>query len=323
MLALRAARGTVPEIQRTRMIAAALDALAELGYARMTVQHVISRARVSRKTFYDVFSDKEDCFLAAFQQTIEEARRHATAAYHAQPCWRDGVRSGLAVLLEMIDEEPGLARVCVVEALAGGERVLECRAEALDELSRALDRGRAVTANHNPPSLTGEALAGAILAVLHARLVEQRPEPFRTLLGPLMSLIVLPYLGVAAARKELHAQSPPSARLERPSPTTSDQDPLAGLNIRLTYRTVCALAVIAAHPGASNREIAERCGIVDQGQISKLLNRLAALELVENHGAGQPHGCANAWRLTARGAQLERATNPRLSWGQVPGKPVG
>ena len=56
--------------------------------------------------------------------------------------------------------------------------------------------------------------------------------------------------------------------------------------------------VIASSPGASNREIAEHSGIADQGQISKLLNRLARLELVVNTGDGQEKGAANAWHLT-------------------------
>lgn len=58
-------RGRVTEIQRSRMLAAALEAVEEVGYGRMTVAQVISRAKVSRKTFYDVFADREDCFLAA------------------------------------------------------------------------------------------------------------------------------------------------------------------------------------------------------------------------------------------------------------------
>ena len=63
-------RGQVTEIQRSRMLAAASEAVDEVGYARMTIAQVIGRARVSRKTFYDVFTDREDCFLAAFDQAI-------------------------------------------------------------------------------------------------------------------------------------------------------------------------------------------------------------------------------------------------------------
>jgi AcrR family transcriptional regulator len=68
-------RGQVTEIQRSRMLAAAVEAIEEVGYARMTVAQVISRARVSRKTFYDVFTDREDCFLAAFGAQPGEADR--------------------------------------------------------------------------------------------------------------------------------------------------------------------------------------------------------------------------------------------------------
>jgi DNA-binding MarR family transcriptional regulator len=81
--------------------------------------------------------------------------------------------------------------------------------------------------------------------------------------------------------------------------------------MRLTYRTVRVLSVIGERPGASNREIAESSGIVDQGQISKLLNRLARLELIVNLGGGQERGASNAWHLTPRGGQVERATRPR------------
>src|ERR1700730_10069085 len=117
-------RGQVTEIQRSRMLAAAVDAVEEVGYARMTVAQVISRARVSRKTFYDVFADREDCFLSAFEQALSQASLLARDAYDREDSWCDGVRSGLARLLALMDAQPSLAKLCVVEALGAGERVL-------------------------------------------------------------------------------------------------------------------------------------------------------------------------------------------------------
>src|ERR1700686_637619 len=114
-------RGQVTEIQRSRMLAAAVDAVEQVGCARMTVAQVIRRARVSRKTFYDVFADREDCFLAAFDQGLEQARSLATDAYARESGWLDGMRAALARVLRLMDEEPGLARLCVVEALGAGE----------------------------------------------------------------------------------------------------------------------------------------------------------------------------------------------------------
>ncbi len=305
-------RGQVTEIQRSRMLAAASEAVAEVGYARMTIAQVIGRARVSRKTFYDVFADREDCFLAAFEQAVSRARLVASEAYEPESSWRDGIRASLAALLTFMDEHPDLARLCLVEALAAGDAVLERRAQVLDELANVVDRGRFErNAARDPAPLTAEGVVGGIIAVLHARLIEDCTEPLSDLLGALMGMIVLPYLGARAASGELSRPLPERRRVRRTRKPARSTDPLDDLNMRLTYRTVRVLSVIGEQPGASNRQIAEDSGIVDQGQISKLLNRLARLTLVENLGEGQERGAANAWHLTPRGAQVERATQPR------------
>jgi AcrR family transcriptional regulator len=304
--------GQVTEIQRSRMLMAAVQAVEEVGYARMTVAQVIGRAKVSRKTFYDVFADREDCFLAAFDQAIAQARALVIESYELELGWREGVRAGLARLLIFMDEEPGLARLCVVEALSAGARVLQSRARVLDEMAEVVDRGRSVGgATREPPEVTAEGVVGAVFAVLHTRLLEGGKEPLSKLLAPLMSMIVLPYLGARAASKELARPAPRPRKSARPPARSGSRDPLEGLDMRLTYRTVRVLVVIGAHPGASNREIAEGSGIADQGQISKLLTRLQRLKLVENRGDGQPRGAANAWYLTERGAEVERAARPR------------
>jgi AcrR family transcriptional regulator/DNA-binding MarR family transcriptional regulator len=306
-------RGQVTEIQRSRMLAAAVDAVEEVGYAHMTVAEVISRARVSRKTFYDVFADREDCFLGAFEQAVGQTRLIAREAYEREgDVWREGVRAALGRLLVFMDEEPGLAKLCVVEVLAAGEKVLARRAQLLDEISAVIDRGRLLTNTaREPPAVTAEGIVGGVFAVLHTRILDEEDAPLTDLLGPLMSMIVLPYLGARAASRELARPALEVAGDRQTRAQTRRQDPLEGLNMRLTYRTVRVLMVIAEHPGASNREIAEGSGIIDQGQISKLLNRLGRLDLIENHGEGQEKGAANAWHLTARGAQVERATRPR------------
>jgi DNA-binding MarR family transcriptional regulator len=178
-------------------------------------------------------------------------------------------------------------------------------------LASAVDRARAEPGALDPPQVTAEGVVGAVFAVLHSRVLESSETPLLELLGPLMSMIVLPYLGTKAAEGELRRPSPDAARVPARRRRARRADPLDGLKMRLTYRTVRVLMVIAEAPGASNREIAEESGIADQGQISKLLNRLARLELVQNTGEGQEKGAANAWHLTARGEAVERATRPR------------
>jgi AcrR family transcriptional regulator len=304
----RLARAEVKELQRNRLIAAAAEVVHELGGNRLSVESIIGQARMSRRTFYEIFSDREDCFLAVFERTVANAREVAQKSYAQHDTWRAGVRCALRALLVLMDQEPALARLCVVDALTAGESVIKARCEVLDGLAAVIDEGRSSPGSQDPPAVTAEATVGGILAVVHSRLVSDDRQPLSALSGDLMSMIMLPYRGPRAARQELAHRSP---LRPTPPPANGDaNDSLKDLRIRLTYRTVRTLIAISEHPGASNRHIAQAAGIIDQGQISKLLSRLERLELIANLGAGQPKGAANAWSLTARGTHLASVARP-------------
>jgi AcrR family transcriptional regulator/DNA-binding MarR family transcriptional regulator len=308
-------REHVSEIQRMRILAAMAEVASGMGAGSVTVAHVVSRAGVSRRTFYDLFADREECFLAAFEEAIGRVSALVIAAHAREGTWREQVRAGLWALLVWLDEEPALARLCVVESLAAGPSALERRAVVLRALVGAVDEGRGATRagpGRKPtqlPPLTGEGVVGAVLSVIHTRLSEPRPGPLTPLLGELMSVIVLPYQGQAAAQRELNRPAPQL----KTKTTPAHRDPLDGLEMRITYRTVRVLMVIAANPGASNRRIAAEAGIGDQGQVSKLLTRLEHLGLVENTGIGPVKGAPNAWRLTPRGEQVQAAITVQTS----------
>jgi hypothetical protein len=147
---------------------------------------------------------------------------------------------------------------------------------------------------------------------MHTRLLRRYPGPMLELLNPLMSMIVSAYLGPAAARKELE-RAVPKVRVFRVigANGVAAKDPLEGLGMRLTYRTLRVIAVVAERPGVSNREVADGAGVSDQGQISKLLGRLERLGLVWNSGEGHLSGEPNAWLLTGRGEDVQRAVQVR------------
>jgi AcrR family transcriptional regulator/DNA-binding MarR family transcriptional regulator len=301
----------VTQLHRSRLISALISLVEEEQDTLPTTAQVVGRARVSRKTFYDHFCDREDCFLAAFEDIFSRAQAISAKAYQAEDSWRDGVRAALACLLELIDQHPTLARLCLVTAPAAGMRVQLRRDELMLRLADTIDLGRAAA----PPQprqlshMTAEAIVGGINAVLHRRLVLRDRARFVELLGPLMGMIVLPYLGPrAAGDEELRVYHPLAPKPRRPP----SKDPLSGISIRLTYRTVRVLVAIAEHPSASNRVVAELAGMTDQGQVSKLLARLARLGLIVNRGEGQARGACNAWSLTEKGEQLERATRPQV-----------
>ena len=313
-----APRARVVEIQRSRLLAAAASVVDERGFPHTTVAHIAERARVSRRTFYDLFNDREDCLLAVFEDAVGLVRREVLAAVGAAgPDWRARVRAGLWAILSFLDREPVLARVCVVQTLRSGTRPLERREETLAQLARVLDEGRGESARGGAcPPLTAEGLVGAVSTILYGRLSRHESEPLVGLFGELMEMIVLPYLGPAAARKE-HARAMPATLPASGIPGAEagilvgdghdERDPLAELPMRLTYRTARALEAVADSPGVSNRAIGEHAGISDQGQISRLLARLQRLGLVANGGEGHARGEANAWTLTETGRRVVRS----------------
>ncbi len=270
----------------------------------MSVARVTGRAGVSRRTFYDLFDDREDCFLAIFDEVVARATVVANDAAVGQTGWREQARAGLSGLLQFAGDERVMGTLVVVHALGCGPDVLARRARCLGPLIAFIDQGRSQSKNgQGLPPLTAEGIVGAVLAVIHARMLEHRDDSLVDLLNPLMGMIVLPYLGQAAAAKEL-AKPVPEVRH---TPGKPARDPMDGLEMRLTYRTLRVLAAVAEHAGASNREVADRAGVHDQGQISKLLARLEHLGLIENSGRGHAKGEANAWRLTDKGDEVERA----------------
>jgi AcrR family transcriptional regulator len=303
-------RERVVEIQRSRLLLGAVDAIDEHGYAAVTVAHITGRAKVSKRTFYDLFEDREACLAALVDDVLATLEDElARAGLDGLP-WRERVRGGLGTILAFFDREPALARICVVETLHGGPRLLARREATLARLAAVLDEGRGVSRRANDcTALTAEGLVGAAAAILVARLQRRERTPsLLALTGELMGMIVLPYLGSAAARSEQARPAPtapsPSARAVAAVRGETPRDPLQGLPMRVTYRTARVLEGIAQRPGACNREIADRAGIQDQGQVSKLLARLERLGLTANGGPGHLKGEPNAWTLTALGEQV-------------------
>ncbi len=270
----------------------------------MTVGGVIAQARISRKTFYEIFEGCDECLLEALEQIVDHVAQCARDASATERAWVDRIRINLRTMLEFCDEQRALARLCVVDSLAAGPAAVARQRELLGQLAGAIDEGRGI-ARHEPPPLVAGSVVGGVFEVVHARLLEPDGAALLELLGPLMSFIVLPYLGAAAARREL--DHPVVVSPGSPGSRQRASNPVKGLQMRLTYRTVTVLVAIAAQPGLSNAQVGARSGVTDAGQISKLLARLAALGLVENIGPGR-RGVANAWRLTSRGEAVERAT---------------
>ncbi|HXB64239.1 MAG TPA: TetR family transcriptional regulator [Solirubrobacteraceae bacterium] len=299
------ARSGLGEIQRARILVAMSEVVVQRGAGTVTVADVVGRSGVSRRTFYELFADREACFLAAFDRALALAEERVLPPYRVAGRWQERVRAGLQALLAFLDAEPDLGQLCLVASQAAGPRALERRNATIARLVVAIHEGaRESPRARRPDRLTAEGLAGAVLAILASR-IERRP--LLPLLNRLMALIVLPYLGAAAAERELRRpkQRPRNdATLRNPAHI----DALRDLEMRLTYRTVRVLRSIAElsarGAGPSNRQVAAAAGISDPAQISKLLARLRTFGLIENTGGDRAKGEPNAWRLTERGKSV-------------------
>jgi AcrR family transcriptional regulator len=298
-----AGRRRVEEIQRLRLLGAMVEVVAEHGLAEASVARVVARAGVSRRTFYELFEDREQCFLAAFDAAVAQVSRYVLDAYEPSSRWDARLRTALTALLCFLDAERGAGYVLVVGSLGAGATALERRRRVLAQMIAVVDEGRGqAKAGSPPPPLTAEGVVGGALSIVHTRLLQPDAGPLVELAGALMAMIVLPYLGPAAARRELER----SVSHPRLPALRTDGDPLRELGMRLTYRTVRVLMAVAAEPGSSNRQVGVAAGIADQGQISKLLARLQRLGLVHNAGLPPGKGAPNAWALTEKGTQVER-----------------
>jgi AcrR family transcriptional regulator/DNA-binding MarR family transcriptional regulator len=313
------ARDRIADIQRARIISAAVQVACEHGAGRLTVAHVVARAGVSRRTFYEVFRDSEECLLASLEQALVCASERVSPAYRASERWRERMRAGLGALLELFDEDPLLARLLVVESSSAGRSVLELRSSVIGLLIDAVDEGRTeARSTAGIARLTAEGVVGGVLSVLRARieghqLMDEGSEPLVGLLRALMSMIVLPYLGAGAARRELERQLP-ARHPGYTHPVTESggrllSDPFKDAGMRLTYRTMRVLSAIASNPGSSNKQVGTIAEVSDQGQVSKLLARLQHLGLILNDGGPHSRGLPNAWQLTATGRQVERSVH--------------
>lgn len=297
----------VVAMQRSRLLAAAVDVVAEFGWDGASIGRITQRAGVSRRTFYEQFENRDECLVAVLENAAALIEAEIAAANLAALPWRERVRRGLWVILCLLDREMVLARVCLVESRRSGGTALDCRQRIVERLVRIVDQGRGEgSRGRDVTELTAHGVVGGVFEVLYSQLMKDDAKPLSDLLGELTGMVVLPYMGVAAAQREQSKPAPTVRSAERTgrdvvAGDAAGRDLLARLPMRLTYRTANVLQVLEERPGRSNREVADLVGISDQGQISKLLTRLARLGLLKNVSVV---GERNEWELTPTGGRV-------------------
>ncbi len=197
-------REFVSRNQRERLIAGLAEAVAENGYAATTIAHITRHAAVSRRTFYEHFESKDECFIAAYDVVMAELDSRIGTAFEQEREWPQAVRAGLAAMLEFLTAEPHLARLSMVEALVAGPVMIERYDAAIQRLVPYFAAGREgrskeVLAGLSPT--TEEALVGGIVSLISRRVFADRTDELEELLPDLVEFALTPYLGSSQAAK--------------------------------------------------------------------------------------------------------------------------
>ena len=197
-------REVVAESQRDRILKAMTIAAGRHGFRDAHITEVVHRAGVSRRTFYEHFKGKEECFAAAYARSMEQLWQLTLREFEVADDWTDGLRAGLTEMLSALSRRPEVARVCFVEVLAAGPVAAEQRDEAMRKFLPLFE-----SAPTELPSklrifeALGLGRVADLSAVLHREIAAGRVEQLPELLPELMYMMVLPFLGPEAAAREL------------------------------------------------------------------------------------------------------------------------
>lgn len=164
------------------------ETVAQQGYGATPVAEVLKAAGVSRRTFYEQFADKEDCFLAAYDAFVAHCAERMVGSYHAGAAWDSAIADAYSALLRTLASEPAFAHLVVVDVLAAGPRALARREATLRRFARFLDytRERTQTTVASPPRLVGRAIAGGIHELVYSQIARGETARLPELLDDLL-----------------------------------------------------------------------------------------------------------------------------------------
>jgi AcrR family transcriptional regulator len=142
----------VIDTNELRLVEGMIAAITQKGYASVTIADVARHARVSKRTFYEHFEDKESCFLAAYIAASEETLKAILEAADRKRPWDEQLRAATRAYLTKLEERPVLTRTFLLEIHAAGPRAMSARREVHDRFAELL-RAMVQAARKDHPDL--------------------------------------------------------------------------------------------------------------------------------------------------------------------------
>lgn len=196
-------RSVVAESQRERLLNGVVEAVVEHGYNETTIGRITDAAQVSRRTFYEHFASKEECFLAAYAMIDAHVRESMLASGDPAEPWPEQVRARLATLLEVLGRDLAVARFYLAEPLAAGGELAARYRDAMQLLAESIRP----EADHpdSDVEVRDQVLIGGVATLIVRRLNSGEAARLGELLPDLTELVLAPYLGRGEARKVARA----------------------------------------------------------------------------------------------------------------------
>jgi AcrR family transcriptional regulator len=291
-----------PRTQRGRLVAAVGAVAWEQGPGSLTVDRICARAGMSRRTFYDIFTDVDDALASAVEDAHEqlwrEIDRQVQTAVAAD--WPTAISTVVVAFLAAIERDPASGWLCVGELATALPRAEAGRRQSMSRLASLIYDGYDGVGCQVDEWARAQAVmgaTGALWELVRQRLTDRDPEhPVHELAGPAIFLVLVPYVERAEAMRL--ATHPPVLTLSGPAPYAAE----AAVG-RLTELTQQSLLFLRDRPLASNIAIAEGIGVNHASQMSRHLHRLAKERLV----VASREGRCNRWSLTEHGAEVVAA----------------
>src|SRR3954462_6669890 len=190
-------RDAAPADQRHRILRAAADLIAELGFQGTTAEMIIRRAKVGYGTFYKHFDDKEACLLDLFDHGVERSERRLRGVYENQGGqWPQKISAVVAAFFEEIRSDPTVARVCLVEVRTAGQEAVTRYDAALKRFEPFFAPGRELSPDGErlPRTLEGTVASG-VLWVACQQLRRRDPEKLTSLLPETIEVVLRHFIG--------------------------------------------------------------------------------------------------------------------------------
>lgn len=192
--------------QRQRILAAVAETTAARGYARMSVEDVVRGAGVSRRTFYELFPNKDQVFLEAYDQVANLLLAGVKAAYEGETGFSARVTAGFRAFLELLEASPAFARMCIVEVMAAGPEAVAKRTAVMGEFAKLIEENAAseLDSHGRVPAMHAQTIVAGAYEAVYRMIAAGETDRLSTLLPDLVESALLPYVGeeAAAAQKQ-------------------------------------------------------------------------------------------------------------------------